>query len=140
MLHDCFHGQLGKYSVRHCRAPHAGVRPQYSRSWPDFLETSCETPLPGAIQPSARQLTPCLGGYSFETIPGTLSATAYLVLYPYSVVTFGTGPPYPQPEDAPGGLFQGPLIGFRRNQSRTGLITIITIMCTIIIQRNFGNI
>ena len=33
------------------------------------------------------------------TTPGTLSATAYLVLYPYSAVTLGTGPFYPQSED-----------------------------------------
>ena len=51
------------------------------------------------------------GSLSF---PGSLSATAYLVLYPYTAVSLGTGPLYPQPEDAPSGLFQGPLICFHR--------------------------
>ena len=51
------------------------------------------------MQPSARLLTPSLGGYYFGTIPGTLSATAYLVLYPYSKVTLSTGPLYSQLED-----------------------------------------
>ena len=79
-----FHDYLGNYFVRPCKAPCAGVKPQYSRRWPGFLETPRKTPLPGAMQPSARSLTPWLGGYSFGTIPRTLSANAYLDINPYS--------------------------------------------------------
>ena len=76
------------------------------------------------MQPSTQKLTSGLGGYSFETILATLSVIAYLNLFPYSAVTLGIGILYPQPDNAPGGLFLGLLFDFKRNQSRAGEYTL----------------
>ena len=43
-----------------------------------------------------------------------MSATAYLVLYAYLAETLGTGTLNPLPEDEPGGLFYGTLLGLKK--------------------------
>ena len=52
--------QLGKYTVCLCTPPTIGLRSLYSRRWPSFLGTPCETPLSVTMQPSEWQWTPWL--------------------------------------------------------------------------------